>query len=141
MTSSVKTIYQIYWGTNIFFNEKNSERLAEQVDMLFKPWDVSNTPHNLEKHISYLRKWIIIGSCSKMSAAYTSIIDLCLCPFFPENCFYPLLSKFSLFLLRWNSIEFQRALFRSSIRATKCTTAIWHVLILNVKMKFAENWN
>ena len=37
-----------------------------------------------------------------MSAAYTSIIDLCLCPFFPENYFYPFLLKFSLFLLRWN---------------------------------------
>ena len=106
--------------------------------MFFKPRDISNTPHNLEKHISYFRKRIIIGTCSKMGAAYTSIIDLSLCPFFPLNCCYPFLSKFRLFLLRWNSIEFRRALFRSSVRATKCTAAIWHVLILNVKMKFAE---
>ena len=50
--------------------------------MFFKPRDISNTPHNLEKHISYFRKRIIIGTCSKMGAAYTSIIDLSLCPFF-----------------------------------------------------------
>ena len=109
--------------------------------MFIKPWDVSNTPHNLEKHISYFRKCVIISTCSKMGDAYTSIIDLSLCPFFSANCCYPFLPKFRLLLLRWNSIEFQRALFRSSIRATKCTAGIWHVLILNVKMKSAENWN
>ena len=77
-----------------------------------------------------------------MGAEYTSIIDLSLCPFFPENRCYPFLSKFRLFYLRWNPIEFQRAVFSPSIiRATKFTAAICHVLILNVKVKFAENWN
>ena len=92
-------------------------------------------------NISYLRKCIIIGTCSEMDAAYMSIIDLSLCPFFPADCCYPFLLKFRLFLLRWNSIEFHKALFQSSIRATKCIAGIWHVLILNVKMKFAQTWN
>ena len=104
--------------------------------MFFKPWDLSSIPHNLEKHIIYLRKCIIIVTCSKMDAAYRSIIDFSLCAFFPANCCYPFLSKFRLFLLRWNSIEFW-----SSVRVTKFTASIWHVLILNVKIKFAENWN
>ena len=76
-----------------------------------------------------------------MGAANTNIIDLFLCLFLLANFCHPFFSKFRLFLLQWNSMKFSRVLFQSPVRVTKCAADIWHVLILNPKMKLAQNWD